>query len=355
MNTTICLHQPPLQRINNSGRRNGIDVNSLAGRLACIVVVFAFSHTLVAQNALRAGTSANRNSAASPQLTLSCSSLAFGNVKVNTVSTKSLTLKSTGRAAVKVNSATLSGAGFSISGITFPVTLNPGQTAKLQVSFDPTVAGAASGAIAISSTSSTGGSATLNLSGTGTSPILSLSTTSLNFGSDAVGTSVAVPVTLTSTGTSAVTVSAAKLTGAGFSFSGATFPVTLNPNIAITVQVQFDPTAVGTASGALTFSSNSSTGSTSAVNLSGTGTSVQHQVSLSWVAPANSPDPVTGYHVYRATGTSTSYQQMASSSSTAYVDLSVQANMAYSYYVTSVDSNGNESTPSNYATVTVPN
>jgi hypothetical protein len=291
----------------------------------------------------------------SPQLSVSSGTLAFGDVNLNTVSTKTLTLSSTGTAAVKVNSGTLSGTGFSMSGVTFPVTLNPGQTATLQVSFDPKAAGAASGSISISSTSSTGSATTVSLSGTGTtSQVLTLSSASLNFGSDAVGTAITLPVTLTSTGTSAVTVSAASLTGAGFSFSGATFPVTLNPNVAIKVQVQFDPTAVGTASGALTFSSNSSTGSTSAVSLSGTGTAVQHQVSLSWAAPVNSPDTVTGYRVYRATGTSTTYQQVASSSSTGYVDASVQANTAYSYYVTSVGSNGTESAPSNHAAATVP-
>ena len=292
---------------------------------------------------------------AGAHLTASASSLAFGNVPVSTTAAQTLTLTSSGTLAVTVNSATLTGTGFKMSGATFPATLNPGQTMSLQVSFSPIAAGAVSGTIIIASSSSAGSASTnLTKSGTGTSPVLSLSSTALNYGDDAVGTPITLPVTLTSTGTAPVTVSAASLTGTGFSFSGATFPVTLNPTIAITIQVQFDPAAVGAASGSLKFSSNSTTGSTSTVSLSGNGTAVQHRVSLSWAAPANSPVAVTGYKIYRVLGSGTAYQLLASSSSTTYVDLAVQTKTAYSYYVTSVDSGGTESSPSNQVTVTVP-
>jgi hypothetical protein len=243
-----------------------------------------------------------------------------------------------------------------MSGATFPATLSPGQSLSLQVSFHPTVTGTASGSITISSNANSGSTSTVNLSGSGISPhpVLTLSTNGLSFGNDSLGTAVTQSVTLTSTGTSAVTVSAASLTGAGFTFSGATFPVTLNPNIAITIQVQFDPTILGTASGTLTFTSNSSTGGTSVVNLSGNGTAVQHHASLSWTAPVNSPVQVTDYNIYRATGSSSSYQLVNSSSTTSYVDSSVTANTAYTYYITSVSSTGTESTPSNKVTVTIP-
>jgi hypothetical protein len=292
----------------------------------------------------------------SSQLTASASTLAFGNVTLKSTSSQTLTLTSSGTAAVTVNSATLSGAGFTMSGATFPATLNPGQSLSLQVTFSPTVAGSASGSITISSNANSGSTTSVSLSGSGVSPnaVLTLSSASLSFGNDPVNTPVTLPVTLTSTGSSAVTVNAATLTGAGFTFSGATFPVTLNPNIAITVQVQFDPTTTGAASGALTFSSNSTTGSTSTVSLSGTGTAAQHQVSLSWVAPANSPVPVADYNIYRATGSSSSYQLLNSSNSTSFVDSSAQSNTAYTYYVTSVSGSGAESIPSNQVNVTTP-
>src|SRR3974390_1458234 len=219
----------------------------------------------VSSNSSSGGTSAVTLSgtgiaALTPQLTLSPGSLAFGSVTVNTTSTRTLMLNSLGTAPLTVHSVMVGGTGFAISGATFPATLNPGQSIPLQVSFDPTATGAAGGTITVSSNSSGGGTSTVTLSGTGTNPVnpvLTVSATALSFGDDPVGTAVTLPVTLTSTGSSAVTVSAASLTGAGFTFSGATFPVTLNPNIAITIQVQFDPTVTGASSGVLTFTSNS--------------------------------------------------------------------------------------------------
>ena len=67
-----------------------------------------------------------------------------------------------------INSATLSGTGFTMSGATFPVTLNPTQSVTLNVQFDPATAGAATGQVTIQSNSSTNGTAVVQLSGTGT-------------------------------------------------------------------------------------------------------------------------------------------------------------------------------------------
>jgi fibronectin type 3 domain-containing protein len=62
----------------------------------------------------------------------------------------------------------LQGSGFSDSGATFPVTLNPNQSVTLKVQFDPTIAGAATGKLTISSNSTAGATAQVSLSGTGT-------------------------------------------------------------------------------------------------------------------------------------------------------------------------------------------
>jgi hypothetical protein len=268
-------------------------------------------------------------------------------------------LTSMGTASVMVKSITLDGTGFAVSGAKFPAALNPGASLTLQLSFNPSVTGSASGTMIIDSNSSADSAATISLSGTGTNstnPVLALSTTTLSFGADPVGVPVTLPVRLTSTGTSPVTVNAATLTGAGFTFSGATFPVTLDPAIAISIQVQFDPGALGAASGTLTFASDSTTGATSVVNLSGNGTAVQHHVNLSWNAPANSPVPVSGYNIYRAIGSSGSYQLLNSlaASQKTYIDVAVVGSTTYTYYVTSIDSVGVESVPSNPVTITIP-
>jgi hypothetical protein len=340
-----------------------------------------------------------------------------------------------------------------MSGATFPVTLNPTQSATVNVKFDPAAAGAVTGQLTIQSTSSTNGTAVIALTGTGTAAAgtlsglsctnasmtgagtdactvtlsgpagtggvsvslassnaavtvpatvlvpanattagftatvssvttaqavtltasaggvsktfalqlnagvatLTISPTSLAFGNVTVNTPTTLPVTLTSTGTAPVTINSATLSGTGFTMSGATFPVTLNPTLAITLDVQFDPTTTGAATGQLTIKSNSSTNGTVVINLTGTGESGSHLVDLSWQAPGSSADPVAGYHIYRSTGGS-AYQLLNSSlnTPTTYTDNNVVSGQTYDYIVKSVDSSGVESSASNEATATIP-
>jgi hypothetical protein len=101
-------------------------------------------------------------------LSINATSVAFGSVVVNTAATQSVTLTSTGTAPVTIDGATLTGAGFTLSGAAFPVTLNSGQTATLEVQFHPAATGVATGQLTITSNSSTGGMAVISLSGTGT-------------------------------------------------------------------------------------------------------------------------------------------------------------------------------------------
>ncbi len=110
--------------------------------------------------------------ASATALGVSTTNLAFGNENVNTAATLPVTLTSTGAAAVTVSAATAAGSGFTLSGASFPLTLNPNQTATLTVQFDPATAGAATGQLTITSNSSTGSSTLVGLSGTGV-PVLS--------------------------------------------------------------------------------------------------------------------------------------------------------------------------------------
>jgi hypothetical protein len=185
-------------------------------------------------------------------------------------------------------------------------------------------------------------------------PTLTVSPTSVAFGKETVGTVSTQPVMLTSVGTAPVTVSSGTLSGTGFTMSGATFPVTLNPGLAVTLDVQFDPSTAGAVTGQLTIQSNSSTNGVAVSSLSGTG--VPHQVELSWDAPTTSTVPIVGYRSYRSTGGSSTYQLLNSSAATqtTYVDSTVQAGVAYDYIVTSVDSSGLESAPSNEVAATIP-
>ena len=297
--------------------------------------------------------------ATTPQLTVSTSSLAFGNVAVNSNATLPLTLTSSGTAPVTITSANISGTGFTASGVNFPVTLNPSQSVTLNVKFAPTATGSATAQLTISSNSASGGTTVVQLSGTGTTAAvatLQVSATSLAFGDVNVGSTKTLNLTLTSSGTAPLTISTAKLTGTTFSDSGGTFPVTLNPNQSVTLQVQFDPTAAGSATGQLTINSNSSTGATTQIQISGNGTAVQHEVDLNWDAPASSSDPVAGYNIYRSSNSGGSFTKLNSSaeSQLSYVDSTVQSGTTYVYEVKSVDASGVESSASNQITLSVP-
>jgi hypothetical protein len=208
----------------------------------------------------------------------------------------------------------------------------------------------------------TAGSNTLTvaLSGTGeaaqATPGLTLQSTSVSFGDVTVNTAATQTVLLTSSGTAALTIGAASATGAGFSLGGSSFPVTLQPGQTANLTIQFDPTATGAATGAVTLTTNTSAGS-AVVAVSGTGvTGAAYAIDLSWNSPTNSTDPVSGYDVYRAVSGSSSYQMLNSSveGTAAYTDTSVQSGTSYTYYVVSVDASGNQSSPSNLFSVNVP-
>ena len=105
-------------------------------------------------------------------LSVNASAIAFGTVTVNSPVSQPLTLSSTGTAALTVSSAAVTGTGFSVSGATFPLTLNPGQSLTIEVQFDPATVGSFSGQLAIASSAS---AKTVSLSGTGASHQVQLS------------------------------------------------------------------------------------------------------------------------------------------------------------------------------------
>jgi Abnormal spindle-like microcephaly-assoc'd, ASPM-SPD-2-Hydin len=79
----------------------------------------------------------------SGQLSVSPSTIAVGNVTVGNSGSKTGTLTATG-ASVVVSSADVGSSEFSISGLSFPVTLAAGQSATFTVTFTPQSSGAAS-------------------------------------------------------------------------------------------------------------------------------------------------------------------------------------------------------------------
>lgn len=97
---------------------------------------------------------------------LSSTTLPFGNWAVGSPDPIEVIITSNGTAPLIISSITLSGAGFTESGVTTPATLAPGAGAALTVTFTPTAATAYSGTVTLVSNAGTN---TITLSGTGTS------------------------------------------------------------------------------------------------------------------------------------------------------------------------------------------
>jgi hypothetical protein len=89
--------------------------------------------------------SSNGNSAPGA-LSVSASAINFGNVAMGSSATKTGTLTAA-TSAVTISSGNWNGDGFSISGITFPITLSAGQSASYTVTFAPQAPGSASGSV----------------------------------------------------------------------------------------------------------------------------------------------------------------------------------------------------------------
>lgn len=81
-----------------------------------------------------------------------------------------------------------------------------------------------------------------------------------------------------------------------------------------------------------------------------------YKVNLTWNAPTSSNDPISGYNMYRAEGTSTSFTLINSGliQVLSYTDTTIANNTNYQYYATSVDAQSAESASSNTATVSIP-
>lgn len=284
------------------------------------------------------------------QLTANPATLSFGSVQVGGNLTLSDAFTNSGGSSVTISQVTVTGAGFSLSGLTVPLTLNPGASVTFSSLFSPQSAGNVSGAITV--VSNAGPNLTVTLAGTGTAQgQLTITPTSSNFGNTTVGTSVSQTGILTASGTS-VSVSSASLNGAEFSLSGLSLPVTIPAGQSVPFTLTFAPQTTGSASAVLSVSSNAANSPTG--NLSGMGTAPpQHSVSLSWT---DSGSGVVGYNVYRSGTSGGPYMEINSGldPSAAYTDSAVTAGQTYYYVTTAVEGNGTESAYSNETQGAVP-
>jgi len=285
-----------------------------------------------------------------PQISSTPSTVSFGSVAIGSNSTQTISLNNPGTANLTISQASVSGTGFSMTGLSVPITITPGTSKTFSAEFAPNSTGSASGSISLTSNAPTSPT-TIPLSGTGATAtfVLTAAPTSLSFGNVAVGSTSSQNATLTNTGNSSVTISQVTVSGSGYSVSGVASNTTLTAGQSVTLTVSLTPTSTGNATGSVTITSNASNSPTTITLTGGS-----HLVDLSWTA---STSVVVGYNVYRGTTNSGPYTLKLNPSlvsGVTFTDTNVQSGQTYYYVVTAVDSNGVESVYSNQASATIP-
>jgi hypothetical protein len=285
------------------------------------------------------------------QLTSTPSTEDFGSVSVGTQQTASETVTNTGGTTVSISQATVNGTGFSVSGLSAPMTLTAGQSATFTIAFTPQTASAVSGSVNITSNASNP-TLTIPLSGTGTAPQsgqLSVTPSTLALGNVVVGQSGSASGSLSASGGS-VTVIAASTNNSAFSVGGLSLPVTISSGQSAAFTITFSPQTAATASATLTITSNALS-PTITEALTGTGTPAPtHSVNLSWTASTSTD--VVSYNVYRARYSNSACGALAKinpvpNTTTLYTDTTVANSTSYCYATTAVDSTNAESSYSN--------
>ena len=287
-------------------------------------------------------------------LTTTPTSVSFGNVPVGTSNSQTIRLSNTGNAVLTITQLSVTGSGFSTGALSLPISLNPGSSTNINVAYQPGTAGAVAGSVSVVSNASNSPDA-IALSGTGITATQSLNynPTSVTFGSVNTGSSSTKNVAVTNAGNSNVNISQISVSGAGYSLSGVNTPVTLTPTQGLTFNVIFSPSTTGSASGAVSVTSNAA-GSPATIALSGTGAQATlHTIALNW---NTSTSTVSGYNVYRSTTSGSGYSRLngALVGSLNYTDATVQNGTTYYYVTTAVDANSVESTYSNEAQAIIP-
>ena len=272
---------------------------------------------------------------------------------VGTTSSQTVTVQNSGKASATITSVTVGGAGFGTSGLNLPLVLAAGQSNAFNVTFAPTASGNASGSISLTSDAP---NSPLVVSTTGTAiavtRLLGSNAASLSFGNVTLGTSSSLSATLTNNGNTNVTISGVSATGAGFAVNGVAPNTVLAAGQSAALNATFAPAVVGNASGTITVASDASNAVT--LSLSGSGVQVSvHSVALTW-DPSTSD--VVGYFVYRqpATGGSFTKLNTAPVVPTQFTDSNVQDGQSYTYVVTAIDADNNESDYSAPALASIP-
>ena len=224
--------------------------------------------------------------------------VAVPDVAVGDKSTVTVRVRNTGNADGRITAIGVQGAGYVVTDSPFlPVTLTPGSTATVTLTFTPTAPGRYTGRLRV-------GDDSFDVVSNGLGPNLTyayvtgpVSTTISNGGSivfppATVGQTSTVRFVIANTGTSPAAVNSVSVVATGTTFATTTvprLPATLGPNDTLEFVVAFAPTATGSLTGTLRVDSQS----------------------YSLTGVANQPPAISEYRFTGATGAQQAGQQIA--------------------------------------------
>src|SRR2546427_3150351 len=218
-----------------------------------------------------------------PAVTLSATSLAYGNQRVGTTSAgQNVTLTNNDAAPLNLTSITITGAQAAdfafAAGNTCPTgagSVAPGTSCTIGVSFTPAAPGARAAAVNITD-DAVGSPQSVSLAGTGIAPAVTLAPASLAFGTQRVSTPSPVQtVTLTNSGTAPLSIATAVLGGANagdFALASGTTCIngaTLAAGANCVLNLTFTPTAASARTATVTITDDAAD-SPQSVSLTGT-------------------------------------------------------------------------------------
>jgi len=234
--------------------------------------------------------------ATAQNVTLSATTLTFGNVAVGTTSaTKNVTLTNTGTATLSISGITVTGPFAETN--TCGSTVLAGKKCTISVTFSPTILGSATGVVTITDNASNSPQ-TISTTGSGIADV-TLSPGAITFTSQTVGnTSNPISVTLTNNLPTTLTITSVAVSG-DFAQTN-TCGASVAEKAKCTISVTFTPTVVGKRSGTLTVT-DSASNSPQTANLTGTGTTAG--LTSIAVTPANPSVSAGTTQQFTATGT----------------------------------------------------
>ena len=181
-------------------------------------------------------------------------SVNFGNVATGNTGQQGVSIVNTGTASAKIEQITMKGSGFSVKGISVPLTIEAGGSASFTADFVPGSTGAASGSISLV-TDASPAPIVIGLEGTGTGALVAVTPSSGSFGDVVVGAEATEPLELQVSGNASVKITKVSTTGAGFSVSGLAVPLTVSPGQSVSFLATFKPATAGNLSGTISITS----------------------------------------------------------------------------------------------------